>query len=84
MNTNYENQKVRKLIVGQDPKDGFAWVVGQPVSKAAEIHSIEFNERHFVMHGKERFDIFIEQNGEVFFWKSTAGLPYIVEFDCNF
>ena len=78
--------QIRKLIVGSDPLNAMAFVVGKPTSlnNSHKIHEINFDDRHFHKTGNNRFVIKIEKENELWEWKIIENLPFIVEFNCNF
>ena len=43
---------IRKIVVGQDPLKGLAYVVGQDAGRS-KIDSIVLDERYLSKHGKE-------------------------------
>lgn len=77
-------QLIRKIIVGQNPKDAMAYYIGMTVG-AAKITDIILDEEHLYRHGKKRYIIYIKDPKEgVMMWKSIDNMPCIVEFDCKF
>ena len=76
-------QPIRKLICGQDPKNGFAFVVGQKVYGGGEIHAIALDCRAEQLYGRSRYLIYVENEEGIILWKAVDGLPVIVEYDID-
>ncbi len=72
---------IRKIICGKDPKNGFAFVVGQTVYGGGEIHAIALDGRAEQLYGRLRYLIYIENEDGIVLWKSIDGMPVIVEYD---
>lgn len=69
---------IRKIVVGNDPKDGMAFLVGGNVGKAHNITSIIRDEVF-----SNTFHIYVSDGDESKRWKEVSG-NYIVEFDLDF
>ena len=69
---------IRKITVGNDYKNGMAYVVGQKVLKDCNIHHIKHNN-----HGN--IDIYIvNKDKETTIWKTlTVGMPIVIEYDMD-
>jgi hypothetical protein len=92
--------QIRKLIVGSDPLNAMAFVVGNNTSSKSrhKIVEINFDDRYFHKTGGSRFVIkidketsFVDSQGNVIEtttslcdWKIIENLPCIVEFNCDF
>lgn len=74
-------QPIRKLICGMNPKDGFAFVVGQKVYGGGVIHAIAVDGRAEQLYGRSRFLIYVENEDGIILWKAVDNLPVIVEYD---
>lgn len=75
---------IRKIVIGQNPKDAMAYYVGMRVGDS-KIVVIEFNERGYYKTGERSYNIYIEhpQDGNMF-WKEVVNMPCIVEYDLYF
>ena len=75
--------KIRKLIVGENPKDAFAYEVGKEFSTPQgilKITSIIEDESHFYFFGNIRFLIYVEKpDKNVVVWKYVDRMPVMVE-----
>lgn len=80
---NKMNGLIRKIIIGRDPKNAMAYYVGMRAG-AGSVCAIVPDERHQHLHGKTRYLVYLEQNGEQILWKAVDEMPSIIEFDCNF
>ena len=76
-------QPIRILICGQDPKNGFAFVVGQKVYGGGEIHAIAVDGRAEQLYGRSRYLIYVENEEGIILWKAVDGLPVTVEYDID-
>lgn len=75
---------IRKIVIGQNPKDGMAYFVGMRVGDG-KIVVIEFNERDFYKTGVKSYKIYIETLGEgTMLWKEIVNMPVVVEYDLKF
>lgn len=74
-------QPIRKLICGVDPKNGFAFVVGQKVYGGGEINAIAVDGRAEQLYGRSRFLIYVENEDGIVLWKAVDNMPVIVEYD---
>jgi len=75
---------IRKIVIGQNPKDAMAYYVGMRVGDS-RIVVIEFNERGYYKNGERCYKIYIEnpEHGTMF-WKEIVNAPCIIEYDLNF
>ena len=74
---------IRKIIIGQDPKNAMAYYVGMKAGKG-EVSTIIMDDRHMHVHGKTRYLVYISVDGSEVLWKAVDEMPCIVEFDLNF
>lgn len=75
---------IRKIVIGQNPKDGMAYYVGMRVGEG-KIVVIEFNERDYYKTGNKSYKVYIESKNEgTMLWKEISNMPVIVEYDLNF
>lgn len=74
---------IRKIIIGSNPKDAMAYVVGHEINGSI-IKQIELDERTLALTGRSEYLIYIQNSEGVMPWKRIEGLPVIVEYDCNF
>lgn len=75
---------IRKIVLGNNPKDGMAYYVGMRVGDG-KIVVIEFNERGYVKYGERSYRIFIETPGEgTMLWKEIVNMPTVIEYDLKF
>ena len=75
---------IRKIIIGQDPKDAMAYYVGMRAGEN-KVSTIVLDEKHLYRYGKQRFLVYLstEDKSQVL-WKAVENMPCIVEYDCNF
>jgi len=77
------DQPIRKLISGRDPKNGFAFVVGQTVYGGGTIHAIAKDGRAEQLYGRARYLIYVENEDGIILWKAVESMPVIVEYDID-
>lgn len=75
---------IRKIIIGQNPKDALAYVVGNPAGNDGVIVAIELDERTFVKYGRKDYTIYIQNQEGTSAWKEVVGMPVVIENDCKF
>lgn len=75
---------IRKIVVGQNPKDGMAYFLGMRAG-GGTVTAITVDDRALSLYGTNRYLIYIhiEEEGTML-WKSIDNMPCIVEFDCRF
>lgn len=74
---------IRKIIIGQNPKDAMAYYVGQRAESI--IDSIVLDERCFVKYGIRRYLVYIYNESEgTMLWKTIDDMPVLIEHDCDF
>lgn len=80
-----EQRKIRKIIVGNDPKNSFAFELGKEYNTPAglvKIHEIEEDQSNYYFFGNIRFNVWIEKsNKEITIWKSVERLPILIEYE---
>lgn len=74
---------IRKIVVGPDPKNGMAYVVGMKMASGV-IDSIVLDEHTLLTQGVRRYIVYTETENGVEAWKSIEGMPCMVEYDQNF
>ena len=75
---------IRKIIVGQNPKDAMAYFVGQKTGDAV-IDSIVQDERALSKHGIPRYLVYIiNPHKSIMLWKTIDDMPCLIEHDCEF
>jgi hypothetical protein len=75
---------IRKIIIGQNPKDAMAYYVGMRIGDS-KVVVIEFNERGYYKTSERSYKIYLEHPKDgTMFWKEIVNMPCIVEYDLNF
>lgn len=75
---------IRKIIVGQNPKDAMAYFIGQKTGESV-VSAIILDDRAFQKHGIRRYLVYIESSADgTMLWKSIENMPLLIEYDCNF
>jgi hypothetical protein len=74
---------IRKIIVGPDPKNGMAYVVGMRMTSGT-IDSIVLDEHALMTKGERRYIVYTETANGIEAWKSIENMPCMVEYDQNF
>jgi hypothetical protein len=75
---------IRKIIIGQNPKDAMAYYVGQRAGESI-IDSIILDERCFAKHGIRRYLVYIYNKDQgTMLWKTVDDMPVLIEHDCDF
>lgn len=75
---------IRKIIVGQNPKDAMAYFLGQRTGES-QVSAILPDNRSFEKYGLRRYLVYIENSNDgTMLWKSIEGMPLLIEYDCNF
>jgi hypothetical protein len=75
---------IRKLIVGTNPKDGMAYMVGTNAGKTGVVSEIVYDDETFDTYGIKRYLVYIQENNATVLWKIVENCPCIVELDCDF
>ena len=75
---------IRKIIIGQNPKDAMAYFVGQKAGDAV-VDSIVMDERTFAKYGIRRYLVYIYNVDKgIMLWKTVVDMPCLIEHDCDF
>lgn len=75
---------IRKIIIGRDPKDALAYVLGMRAGRGT-VSAILHDDRFLHNHGVNRYLIYIEIEGEGnMIWKAVDNACVVIEYDCNF
>jgi hypothetical protein len=74
---------IRKIIVGPNPKDAMAYVVGMRAG-TGEVDSIVRDDAALYKYGRTIFRIYIKNDDGVMEWKSIENMPVMLEYDLNF
>ena len=75
---------VRKIIIGEDPKNAMAYYVGMRAGRG-EVSTIVLDEKHLYKYGKQRYLVYMQnEDDSQVLWKSVDSMPCIIEYDCNF
>jgi hypothetical protein len=74
---------IRKIIVGPNPKDAMAYVVGMKAG-SGEVDSIVRDDAALYKYGRTIFRIYIRNEDGVMEWKSIENMPVMLEYDLNF
>lgn len=77
------NGLIRKIIIGQDPKDGMAYYIGMRAGDG-KISAIILDGEFLHKYGRKRYFVYIENEEGTNLWKSIEDMPCIVEYDLNF
>ena len=75
---------IRKIVIGQNPKDAMAYYTGMTVG-SAKIDTIILDEEALVRYQIRRYRIYITDPDEgTMLWKDIVGMPVVIEYDCRF
>lgn len=74
---------IRKLVVGQDPKNGMAYFVGMRAG-ASVVSAIIQDDAFLHKFGKCRYLVYTEGEEGTDLWKAIDNMPCLIEFDLNF
>lgn len=74
---------IRKIVIGEDPKNGMAYYVGMRAGDGY-VDSIILDDRHLHHHSMMRYLVYIKNENDVLLWKAVDSMPCIVEYDLNF
>lgn len=75
---------IRKIIVGQNPKDAMAYFIGQK-SGESEVDCIILDDRLLQKRNIRRYLVYIKHPEDgIMLWKSIENMPLLIEYDCNF
>lgn len=73
------NGLIRKIIIGQNPKDAMAYHIGMRAGNGF-VHTIVKDEEL----SSNRYLIYIKEDDSLTVWKVIEDLPVVIEFDLNF
>jgi cyanophycinase-like exopeptidase len=74
---------IRKIVIGQNPKDGMAYYVGMKVGDGS-VSAIVLDDEHLHRHRMKRYLVYIKRDDGQVLWKAIDEMPCLVEFDLNF
>ena len=74
---------IRKIVIGQDPKNGMAYFLGMRAGKG-EVAAILLDDEHLHRYGKKRYLVYVENDEGTMLWKAVDDMPCTLEFDLNF
>lgn len=75
---------IRKIIIGQNPKDAMAYYIGMTVGNS-RIDAIIQDDEALVRYQIRRYRIYINDPEEgTMLWKDIVGMPVVIEYDCRF
>lgn len=80
---------IRKIVVGENPKNAMAYFVGMKIGKKtdefSQVSAIVYDEKHLYHHGINRYEIYIQQEDQSnVIWKVIENMPCMIEYDLNF
>ena len=65
---------IRKLIIGQNPKDALAYVLDMKAG-AGHVSAIEFDDRTFLKNGQRCYNVYITGDSGTMLWKRVENMP---------
>lgn len=74
---------IRKIVIGQNPKDAMAYYVGMRVGQM-KVDSILLDERHLAKHSIKRYLVYLKGEEGLMLWKTVENVPCLIEYDLNF
>ena len=74
---------IRKIIIGQNPKDAMAYYVGMKAG-SGKVSAIVLDEEHLYRYSKKRYLVYLQSDDGQDLWKAVDDMPCIIEYDCNF
>lgn len=75
---------IRKIIVGQNPKDAMAYYVGQRAGDSV-VHAIIQDEAALFKYGVRRWLVYIQNDADgIMLWKTIEDMPCLIEHNCEF
>jgi len=74
---------IRKIIIGQDPKNGMAYFVGMRAGDG-NISAIIQDDSYLHKFGKCRYLVYTESSKGTDLWKAIDDMPCLLEFDLDF
>ena len=74
---------VRKIIIGEDPKNGMAYYIGMRAGDGS-VSAIALDTEFLHKFDTVRYLVYVLKNEETFLWKSVNQMPCLIEYDLNF
>ena len=74
---------IRKIVIGQNPKDGMAYYVGMRAG-SGNVSAIVLDEEHLYRHKMKRYLVYIKREDGQVLWKAIDEMPCMVELDLDF
>jgi hypothetical protein len=74
---------IRKIIIGQNPKDAMAYYIGMRAGDG-NVSAIVLDEEHLYRYQKKRYLVYLQSDDGQVLWKAVNDMPCIIEYDCNF
>jgi hypothetical protein len=74
---------IRKIIIGQSPKDALAYFVGMKAG-SGKVSDIVLDEQYLEDFGKTRYLVYLSNEEGTSLWKAIEEMPCLIEFDLNF
>ena len=74
---------IRKIVVGENPKDAMVYMVDSRAGKG-RISSIIEDDHYLHKYGIDRFKVYIETDEGNELWKVVTNRNITQEFDLNF
>ena len=74
---------IRKIVVGPNPKDAMAYVVGMRAGHGS-VSAIMEDERSLYKYNVRRYELYIEDEDSTILWKTIENQPVLIEYDCKF
>jgi len=74
---------IRKIVLGQNPKDAMAYYVGMRAG-SGEVTAIVYDDAFLHRFQKSRYLVYIQTDDGVVLWKAVEDVPCVVEYDLNF
>ena len=78
-----EEGYVRKIVIGEDPKNGMAYYIGMRAGDG-NVSAIVLDTEFLHKFGRVRYLIYVTIDEETALWKSVNEMPSIIEYDLNF
>ena len=75
---------IRKIVIGQDPKNAMAYYVGMNMKNGDQVSAIMLDQEALHRLGLRRYLIYVNNEGNTKVWKAVDEMPCIVEYDLNF
>lgn len=75
---------IRKIVIGQNPKDGMAYYVGMKLKSGAEVAAIALDAEMLHRYAIRRYVVYVNEEGNNKIWKAIDEMPCVIEYDLNF